>query len=603
MMEPMGMLRQSSAPSLVPGGYGGFEPYQRLSKASYDVSRSPGMRRSASASNLNFTRPTAAPSMPQRPSRRRLHEASPHYVSPGDRFRNQAPLRGFPHKDAVHMDTRLTERLREQTFSSVEPTRRRQRAAKAPMAGQGAYGYNSPYGYAYSGYATPAPAIRSAASSPYQGSAYSQFGGVPTELYPQEPASESLKIYSDLFEEVIERDRVFGSLLRKVKAAYDSHLGREAGAVPPMPGVAENLPKALPRGLASEPVLASEASQVDASQPWELHRENQALKDLIERLHMELEVAVKREQRWKNKAAKLKARANASRLSSSTQLMAPAQETPSYWAGAGIHGFPQMDGQWVDAMGAAGARPLHEPRSFHPSRREPALDASQPVQACGPEVLNQGGLFSLSSISPQHSQLQPVEPIDVPGAAASGTETARSDDSGYLPQRQERRVIRPPSVPQLDLDQVQQHIEEDEQEQEEEVMEQETQDGHASGPAYAGDREHHMSRELGPGTEMPMDLGTPRLDPAEEDDLRRIFDACDREGDGTMNKWELIRLCQERPAVADFFGIPQQEGGPRDIVETRFRSLEATADNKVNWDEFLDWYVYELQLIEARAQA
>eukprot|EP00439_Symbiodinium_sp_Y106_P087064 s312_g39.t1 len=68
-------------------------------------------------------------------------------------------------------------------------------------------------------------------------------------------------------------------------------------------------------------------------------------------------------------------------------------------------------------------------QSFHPSRREPALDASQPVQACGPEVLNQGGLFSLSSISPQNSQLQPVEPIDVPGAAASGTETARSDDS------------------------------------------------------------------------------------------------------------------------------------------------------------------------------
>ncbi|CAE7331280.1 unnamed protein product [Symbiodinium necroappetens] len=68
MMEPMGMLRQSSAPSLVPGGHAGFEPYQRLSKASYDVSRSPGMRRSASASNLSFTRPTAAPSMPQQPA-------------------------------------------------------------------------------------------------------------------------------------------------------------------------------------------------------------------------------------------------------------------------------------------------------------------------------------------------------------------------------------------------------------------------------------------------------------------------------------------------------------------------------------------------------
>eukprot|EP00434_Breviolum_minutum_P030152 symbB.v1.2.026667.t2/scaffold2686.1/size73053/7 len=54
----------------------------------------------------------------------------------------------------------------------------------------------------------------------------------------------------------------------------------------------------------SEPTLRAE---VTSSEPWELHRENQALKDLIERLHMELEEAVKREQRWKTKAAKLKA--------------------------------------------------------------------------------------------------------------------------------------------------------------------------------------------------------------------------------------------------------------------------------------------------------
>merc|ERR1711871_359688 len=33
-----------------------------------------------------------------------------------------------------------------------------------------------------------------------------------------------LKVYSNLFEEVIERDKVYGSLLRKVKTAYDSFL-------------------------------------------------------------------------------------------------------------------------------------------------------------------------------------------------------------------------------------------------------------------------------------------------------------------------------------------------------------------------------------------
>merc|ERR1719203_1209325 len=42
---------------------------------------------------------------------------------------------------------------------------------------------------------------------------------------------------------------------------------------------------------------------------WEMQRENIELKDLVERLHLELEEAIKREHRWKQKVVKLKAKA------------------------------------------------------------------------------------------------------------------------------------------------------------------------------------------------------------------------------------------------------------------------------------------------------
>merc|ERR1719262_1517253 len=134
-----------------------------------------------------------------------------------------------------------------------------------------------------------------------------------------------LKIYSDLFEEVIERDRVFGSLLRKIKTAYDMLLLRTP-AVPPFPIDASSLShhghphegmdqhswggqdNRGPSSLHSnEPTTRAEGGQA-----WEMQRENRVLKDLVERLHLELEEAVRREHRWKQKVTKLKARVDTS---------------------------------------------------------------------------------------------------------------------------------------------------------------------------------------------------------------------------------------------------------------------------------------------------
>merc|ERR1740130_344106 len=49
-------------------------------------------------------------------------------------------------------------------------------------------------------------------------------------------------------------------------------------------------------------------TRAEGGQAFEMQRENRVLKDLVERLHLELEEAVRREHRWKQKVTKLKSR-------------------------------------------------------------------------------------------------------------------------------------------------------------------------------------------------------------------------------------------------------------------------------------------------------
>eukprot|EP00435_Cladocopium_sp_Y103_P037533 s410_g9.t4 len=325
------LLKQSSVPNLaqVPDRLGDGNARARRSaqvQAAYDPR---AMRRAASATTLG-ARPDrredyASRMAAGRPLGGRYDSSMFHPSEPLGR----QSMGGFPKADALQLESRLTQRLREHSFNSMEPTRRPSRRkgqvllgaapeyrerdrlsqslqGRSPMyrtAASTAWPEGVPLSGSFSNFGTPnRRPLHSTTSSPYQPSTYSQFGGAPTES-----GESSLKIYSDLFEEVIERDRVFGPLLRKVKSAYDSMLhSQDASTFAPLDGTAGSLRASHePRGRSSEPTIRAE---VTTSEPWELHRENQALKDLIERLHMELEEAVKREQRWKTKAAKLKAR-------------------------------------------------------------------------------------------------------------------------------------------------------------------------------------------------------------------------------------------------------------------------------------------------------
>lgn len=302
-----------------------------------------------------------------------------------------------------------------------------------------------------------------------------------------------LKIYSDLFEEVIERDRVFGSLLRKIKTAYDMLLLRSP-AVPPFPMDASSMAHRAdmdhhswtggqdtrgPGSLHSnEPTTRAEGGQ-----GWEMQRENRVLKDLVERLHLELEEAVRREHRWKQKVTKLKSRADDKSDSRPTpppqgqfhgkvieefysqghsghppkDFYAQVPSEKDFYSQA--HGDYHSQGGHMrpEDMAAAEAQKYNGVPSFHASRREPGLGENSEERQEGP--LNQGGLLSLSSISPTAS----VPPLP----ESFAVDSARSADSGQLPQRPTRLVIgKPSNVPCLDFSKLKDQLEEDDDEEE-----------------------------------------------------------------------------------------------------------------------------------------
>mmetsp|Transcript_117435 Transcript_117435/g.216217 ORF Transcript_117435/g.216217 Transcript_117435/m.216217 type:complete len:639 (-) Transcript_117435:109-2025(-) len=523
-----GLTRQASAPSLVPNASPNmsFDSFTRSSpQGNYDsFTRSPGLRRSSSATAVgrggvpglrssSMTRGSGFSSAP----RRRPYESPPSYATPERDYLGGSrgnPGGSLQHRaDALQLESRLTERLREHSLSGTEGASRRPATGdpRRPLGGgrgNSSFWQEDSFAQSFqnsqSRFASPFdhrgsppynPASRVAQdwrgmpnSTPQMEDRFSRSRRSPQDSYtngsgmtpphggaphlrvddPSMPESR-LKIYSDLFEEVIERDRVFGSLLRKIKTAYDMLLLRSP-AVPPLPmdnpspDMAREVMGAWPQDLSSssgpgrmpggphsnEPTTRAEGGL----QAWEMQRENRVLKDLVERLHLELEEAVRREHRWKQKVTKLKARVE---VADEDAMRRQALQQSSYNQGSDQKVVLPEDPHETAAMRAAsnGA-----PR-FAAMQREPHIGDMDAQEG----LLNQGGLLSMSSISPQTS----LPPFPDSSLGVSGAESARSTDSGMLPQRPTRRhVTKPESVPKLDFSRLKNALEEEDEEEDEE---------------------------------------------------------------------------------------------------------------------------------------
>mmetsp|Transcript_133785 Transcript_133785/g.303446 ORF Transcript_133785/g.303446 Transcript_133785/m.303446 type:complete len:465 (+) Transcript_133785:100-1494(+) len=150
------------------------------------------MARSTSATSLR-ARPKTAPLPGSSDSRSMARRTAPKHAAP------PAASTAF-RSDALQLEVSLTERLHtwQQTSQSSYAPAAASPDRSAPRDFGSSAGVDSRFG-------------RSApAETPQQASAT-----------PAPAKSSKLAIYRELFEEVIERDKVFGSLLRKIKRAYD----------------------------------------------------------------------------------------------------------------------------------------------------------------------------------------------------------------------------------------------------------------------------------------------------------------------------------------------------------------------------------------------
>jgi len=93
---------------------------------------------------------------------------------------------------------------------------------------------------------------------------------------------------------------------------------------------------------------------------------------------------------------------------------------------------------------------------------------------------------------------------------------------------------------------------------------------------------------------------------AEEAQLYQIFQDCDKEGNGLINKRELIKAVRRDPSTAEFFGLPsriRQEDGSRDKMEELFQAMDQSGDAEVAWEEFQAFYRVSVAMKKASRMA
>jgi len=87
----------------------------------------------------------------------------------------------------------------------------------------------------------------------------------------------------------------------------------------------------------------------------------------------------------------------------------------------------------------------------------------------------------------------------------------------------------------------------------------------------------------------------------DEQDLRQIFQLCDKDGGGAVSKIELIKIVRSQESIASFFGLPsqiRQEDGSRDKMERLFQHLDKDGDRNISFDEFLQFYTEQVTVIQ-----
>lgn len=262
-----------------------------------------------------------------------------------------------------------------------------------------------------------------------------------------------LKIYQELFDEVIARDKVFGGLLRKIKGAYENYFegaecerthggesqqeapgivrGMRTGAQTPVEdsGSLEGRVHDLHQLGQSEGAESNAGTERQKSgnealaaeeRTQDLEKENRALRGLIARLHSE-----------RNQARQALALCEAKQQQGPTTSKFDHEKEEDFLRPGAVPSF-LTHGCGVVPSDAARQRPTSAGGNDAPGRV-----AGHPLLGCERQ---KGSKVPLANVER--------------GADEGPADTARTQLSDlYLPQKPSPRVIRPGSVPSLDLTQ------------------------------------------------------------------------------------------------------------------------------------------------------
>jgi hypothetical protein len=80
-------------------------------------------------------------------------------------------------------------------------------------------------------------------------------------------------------------------------------------------------------------------------------------------------------------------------------------------------------------------------------------------------------------------------------------------------------------------------------------------------------------------------------------ELRDIFDECDRKRAGVVTKIDLIKACASNAKIAKFFELPyhiRQEDGTRTKFEDKWREIDSSGDREISWAELLAYYRHKV---------
>jgi hypothetical protein len=75
--------------------------------------------------------------------------------------------------------------------------------------------------------------------------------------------------------------------------------------------------------------------------------------------------------------------------------------------------------------------------------------------------------------------------------------------------------------------------------------------------------------------------------------LRQVFEICDKDHNGKINKRELIIALRQSAEIADFFHLPRhirEIGGSQDQFEAVFQAIDRDDNREIDWNEFTKFY-------------